>query len=442
MWGWPLIIAICCIGIYFTITLGMFRISRLKMSVKSIAGKEECHGDISVFGSLCTSISSTIGTGNIVGIAVAVSIGGPGAIFWLWVSSIFSFAIKYAEGVLAIKYRKFGKDGTIAGGPMYYIEIGLQKNRYSKALAKVFAFFGMIVTLLGTGTFAQSNSIASALQSFGFPTIATTIILGIIVSIITLKGIKSISAVSEKLVPIMAVFYIGSALLIIILNINSVPQVFCLIFKSAFSPESALGGGVGVSIAHVVSVGVRRGIFSHECGLGSAAIASAAAKTKSPARQGFVAMAGAIVSVIVCSMTGIVLIITCNDTLILSASCQLKGALLTSQAFGYGLGIVDIGKYIVGIGIILFAFTSIIGWNYYGEKFTQYLFGDKAIVPFKILYIAFVVMGPYFSVETIFTIADILTGFMAVTNLIGVVGLRKVVSDETEKFFRDMKVGQ
>jgi AGCS family alanine or glycine:cation symporter len=426
------------IGVYFSFKLGVLRFSALKLSMKSILHREESDGDISVFASLCTALSSTIGTGNIVGIAVAISIGGPGSLLWLWVSSVFSLAIKYAEGLLSIKYRKIGKDGRVSGGPMYYIELGMKKSNpvFTKILAKSFAIFGGIVTILGTGTFAQSNSIAISLQSsFGCPIILSAIVIGLFTALITFGGLHRISTVSEKLVPLMAIFYVGSAILVLLLNIKSIPHIFSMILDEAFSSNSIFGGG----IAHIVSVGVRRGIYSHESGLGSAAIASATAKTNSPAIQGFVSMAGAIFSVIICSMTGLVLIMTCDATGLFSGSCELKGAALTSYAFGHGLGIVHLGKYVVDIGISLFAFTTIIGWNYYGEKCTQYVFGDGAITAFKILYIACVIAGPFFSINTILLIADIFTGFMALTNLIGIVKLRKVVIEETLSFWRSYR---
>jgi AGCS family alanine or glycine:cation symporter len=425
------------IGIYLSFKLGILRFSSLRLSMKSILGHEDCDGDISVFASLCTALSSTIGTGNIVGIAVAISIGGPGSLFWLWISSIFTFAIKYAEGLLSIKYRKIGQDGTISGGPMYYIELGMKKNAaLAKILAKSFAIFGAIVTLLGTGTFAQSNSISMAFHAFGVPTIFSAIVIGVLAAIITFGGLRRIAAVSERLVPAMAIFYVGSAILVLLLNISDIPHVFYLILTSAFAPEAVLGCGVGVSISHIVSVGVRRGIFSHESGLGSSAIASATAKTTSPARQGFVSMAGSIFSVIICTMTGLVLILTRDATEIFSNSCGLKGVTLTSCAFGHGIGIPALGEYVVDIGIILFAFTTIIGWNYYGEKCIQYVFGDKAITPFKILYIACVTAGPFFSINTILLIADIFTGIMALTNLVGIINLRDIIIEETRRFWK------
>jgi AGCS family alanine or glycine:cation symporter len=435
VWGWPLIAVIMVVGTYLAFTLRIFRFSILKLLFKSITEREDCEGNISVFASLCTALSSTIGTGNIAGISVAIAIGGPGALFWLWISSILSFAIKYAEGLLAIKYRKIDEDGVASGGPMYYIEMGLKKTIFNKYLASSFAILGTVVTLLGTGTFAQSNSIAMAFESFGVPIIASTIIITLLVAIITFGGLRVIAAVSEKLVPIMAVFYVGSALLVFIINFQDIPHVFYLIIKGAFSPESLFGGSIGVSITHAVSVGVRRGIYSHESGLGSSAIASATARTTSPARQGLVSMSGAIFSVFICTMTGLVLLLTYKSTGIFDADCKYTGAILTSYAFGHGLGMVELGKYVVGIGIILFAFTTIIGWNYYGEKCIQYVFGDKSIIIFKVLYIMFVAMGPFLKITTIFTLADTLTGFMAITNLMGIIGLRKVVIEETRKSF-------
>ncbi|MDR1890768.1 MAG: amino acid carrier protein [Puniceicoccales bacterium] len=432
VWGWPLIIFITGTGIYFSIKLGLPSFSKLKLSLK-YAVAENTHsranaGNISVFASLCTSLSATLGTGNIVGISVAVAVGGPGSLFWLWISSLFSLAIKYAEGVLAIKYRKVEKNGSVAGGPMYYIRLGLN----NAVLAKIFAFFGMMVALIGIGTIAQSNSIAVTLSSFGTPIIVTTVVLIIVVGMITMGGLRRISIVAEKIVPVMTIFYIGAAILVLALNITRLPHILYSIVCCAFSPRSILGGGTGITATIAASVGASRGIFSHEAGLGSAAIAAAAAKINSPAKQGLVSMAGALLSVIVCTMTGLVVLIA-TDT-----PSPLEGAMLTSWAFGHGLGMPELGKFIVGFSIILFAFTTIIGWNYYGEQCTQFVFGNKAIIPYKILFIFFIALGPFFRIHSILSLADIVTGFMAISNIIGLIGLRNIVSQETNTYFSNL----
>ncbi|MDR2776844.1 MAG: sodium:alanine symporter family protein [Puniceicoccales bacterium] len=433
VWGWPLIIFIIGTGVYFSLRLRLLSFSNLKLSLKC-AIAENIHektgtGNISIFASLCTSLSATLGTGNIVGIAVAVAVGGPGSLFWLWISSLFSLAIKYSEGVLAIKYRKVEKNGNVSGGPMYYIRMGLNND----FLAKIFAFFGMIVALIGVGTTAQSNSIAVTLSSFGISNIVTTIMLVIVVGMVTIRGLRRISTVAEKIVPFMTIFYIGAAILVLATNITRLPSILYSIVCSAFSPKSILGGGTGITATIAASVGASRGIFSHEAGLGSAAIAAAAAKTNSPGKQGLVSMAGALLSVIVCTMTGLVILIATDS------SSPLEGAMLTSQAFAYGLGMPEVGKIIVGFSVILFAFTTIIGWNYYGEQCTQFLFGRKAIVPYKTLFIFFVAAGPFFKINSILSLADIVTGCMAIPNIIGLIGLRKAILQETSVFFSSSK---
>ncbi|MDR2432687.1 MAG: amino acid carrier protein [Puniceicoccales bacterium] len=433
IWGWPLIIFIIGTGVYFSLRLRLLKFSKLRLSLKYAIAKniheKMSTGNVSVFASLCTSLSATLGIGNIVGIAVAITVGGPGSLFWLWVSSLFSLALKYSEGVLAIKYRKVEKSGNVSGGPMYYIRMGLN-NAF---LAKAFAFFGMISALIGVGTAAQSNSIAVTLSSFGTSNIVTAVMLIVVIGMITMGGLRSISAVAEKIVPVMTIFYIGAATWVLATNITCLPSILYSIVCSAFSPKSILGAGTGITATIAASVGASRGIFSHEAGLGSAAIAAAAAKTNSPGIQGLVSMAGAFLSVVVCTMTGLVILIATDR------SSPLEGAMLTSQAFANGLEMPELGKIIVGFSIILFAFTTIIGWNYYGEQCTQFLFGHKAIMPYKILFIFFVAVGPFFRINTILSLADIATGFMVIPNLIGLIGLRNAIFRETNIFFSSSK---
>jgi AGCS family alanine or glycine:cation symporter len=432
IWGFPLIALLIGVSVYFSFKLKMVQIFSLKEGLNYVMCKdnsegESTFGDISNFASLCTALSATIGTGNIVGVALAVVTGGPGAIFWMWIAAFFGMAAKYAEGVLAIKYRKIGSDGKIAGGPMYYIEMGL-KNRI---LAKLFAIFGLGVALVGIGTMTQSNSIAAAMGSFGIPNYITAVLLGIIVAVVTIGGIHRISYVSEKLVPLMSAFYVVAAIVVLALNVSLIPEALRAIFVGAFSPEAVFGGGAGVTFMNAMQLGISRGIFSHESGLGSAAFAAAAAKTDSPKKQGLISMTGAFFSIVVCTMTGIVLVITSKETGIFSSRCAIDGALITSYAFGIGVGIKSVGQYIVNVGILLFAFTTIIGWNYYGEKCVQYLCGNNAIMPYKVLFVLLVIAGPFFKIAAIFDVADIVTGLMVIPNLIALVGLRKVVIEET-----------
>ncbi|GHT98881.1 transporter [Alphaproteobacteria bacterium] len=439
IWGIPLIAALLGIGIYFSFKLRFLQVSHLKLAIKYVISgdkhSDKYVGDISNFASLCTALSATIGTGNIVGVALAITTGGPGALFWIWISAFFCMALKYAEGVLAIKYRTVGSDGKISGGPMYYIEMGLG----NKFFAKWFALGGVGVALVGIGTMTQTNTIASAANSFGIPSILTAALVGIAVAVITIGGIHRIAYVSEKIVPLMCVFYVGAAISVLIMKARDIPDAISSIFIGAFSPEAIFGGSVGVTVMMAIQLGICRGVFSHESGLGSAAIASAAAKVDSPVKQGLISMVGAFFSIIVCTMTGLVLIITNVETGIFTSQCAIDGTLLTSYAFGLGLGTVELGKYIVGIGILFFAFTTIIGWNYYGEKCIQYLWGTKAIAPYRVIFLFFVLIGPFFKIDIIFIVADIVTGLMTIPNLIGLVGLRKVIVEETSSFFRDIR---
>jgi alanine or glycine:cation symporter, AGCS family len=437
IWGPPLLILLVGTGIYLTFKLKLLQIFKLPLALKYIfskdeEGDDEARGDVSSFGALCTALSATIGTGNIVGVATAIKAGGPGALFWMWIAAFFGMATKYAEGVLAIKYREVDANGQMSGGPMYYIKNGLGLNW----LAKLFAIFGVGVALLGIGTFGQVKSIADAAQiGFNIPLIVTAVVVTILVALVTLGGIKRISSVSEKVVPFMAVLYILGVMLVLVFNYNKIPESISLIIRSAFNPEAALGGAAGITISIAMQRGIGRGVFSNEAGLGSAPIAAAAARTKSPVRQGLISMTGTFIdTIIICTMTGLVIVITG------SFNGNLEGAALTTAAFESGLPIATLGKYIVNIGLIFFAFTTILGWNYYGERCIEYLFGVKGIKPYKIIFIILVAVGPFLPLEMIFIIADIVNGLMAIPNLIGLIGLRNVIVDETEKFFINNKV--
>ena len=436
IWGPPLIILLMGTGIYLTIRLKLLQVIRLPLAFKYVFSKEEgldesSEGDVSSYAALCTALSATIGTGNIVGVATAITAGGPGALFWMWIAAFFGMATKYAEGLLAIKYREVDENGEMAGGPMYYIKNGLGLNW----LAKLFAVFGVGVALLGIGTFGQVKSIADAAQiGFNIPIVVTTIIITVVVALITLGGIKRISTVSEAVVPFMAILYVVGALLVLFFNFDKIPSAISLVIQSAFNPKAALGGATGITVTIAMQKGIGRGIFSNESGLGSAPIAAAAAKTNSAVRQGLISMTGTFLdTIIVCTMTGVVIILTGNY------SSSIEGAALTTLAFESGLPIALVGKYIVNIGLIFFAFTTIIGWNYYGERCIQYLFGVKGIKPYKWIFIALVAVGPFLPLEMIFIIADIVNGLMAFPNLVGLIGLRKVVIEETEQYFEELK---
>ena len=436
VWGPPLLILLVGTGIYFTFKLNFIQMFKLPLAIKYLflndddKSDNEAKGEVSSFAALCTALSATIGTGNIVGVATAIATGGPGALFWMWVAAFFGMATKYAEGVLAIKYREVDENGEISGGPMYYIEKGVG----NKFLANMFAFFGIAVALLGIGTFGQVNSISkAALISFNIPIWFTAIIITILVTLVTLGGIKRISNVAEKIVPTMAILYIIGALLVLICNFKAIPSAITLIIKSAFNPSAALGGTTGITISLAIQMGIGRGVFSNEAGLGSAPIAAAAAKTKYPVKQGLISMTGTFIdTIIICTMTGLAIVLTG------SFNSGLEGAAMTTFAFENGLPFAIIGKYIVNIGLIFFAFTTIIGWNYYGERCIQYLIGIKGIKFYKIIFIALVGVGPFLSLNLVFIIADIVNGLMALPNLIGLIKLRNIVISETNNFFENI----
>lgn len=437
IWGPPLLILLVGTGVYLTLRLKLLQIFKLPLALKYVFGKDEeendegAEGDVSSFGALCTALSATIGTGNIVGVATAVKAGGPGALFWMWIAAFFGMATKYAEGVLAIKYRELDENGNMAGGPMYYIQNGLGL----KWLAKIFAVLGIGVAFFGIGTFGQVKSISDAASiTFKVPLILTAVIVTVLVALVTLGGIKRISRVSEKVVPFMAGIYILGAVLVLICNYSAIPEALSIIIRSAFNPQAALGGAAGITVQIALQRGVGRGVFSNEAGLGSAPIAAAAAKTKSPVRQGLISMTGTFFdTIVICTMTGLAIVLTG------AYSSPLEGAALTTAAFEAGLPFAVIGKYIVNIGLIFFAFTTILGWNYYGERCAEYLLGVKSILPYRIIFIALVAVGPFLSLDLIFIIADIVNGMMAFPNLIGLIGLRKVVIKETEDYFQQLK---
>ena len=431
VWGLPLICLLLGTGIYFTYKLKLIQLIKLKLAFKLIFKENNKEGDVSSFQALCTALSSTVGTGNIVGVATAIAAGGPGALFWMWVSAFFGMATKYAEGLLAIRYRVKDENDQMAGGPMYYLERGLG----NKFLAKLFAFFGVAVALLGIGTFTQVKSISDAMfLSFNIPPYVTAIILTICVGFITVGGIKRIANVAEKVIPLMCVFYIGGVVIILVTHLNVIPHVIMLVIQSAFNPQAALGGGVGITMVMAMQKGISRGIFSNESGLGSAPIAAAAAKTDSCVEQGLVSMTGTFIdTIVICTMTGLAILLTNSHT------SGLEGAAMTTLAFNKGLFIPMIGKYVVNIGLIFFAFTTIIGWNYYGERCMYYLKGLKAIPYYKFIFIVFIAIGPFMSLEFIFILADIVNGCMALPNLIGLIGLRKEIVMETQAYFKKDK---
>ncbi|MDR0679411.1 MAG: sodium:alanine symporter family protein [Puniceicoccales bacterium] len=430
IWGVPLIALLVGTGIYFSCKLKFLPVTHFRQAWGLLLHPRRLApsaGDISAFASLCTALAATLGVGNIVGVALAVSVGGPGALFWMWVATFFGLAVKYAEGLLAIRYRTVGSDGKVAGGPMHYIEQGLK----CQWLAKFFALCGAGGALVGIGTWTQSHAVAIAAQSsFGIPFVVTAALIALLVAAITMGGLRRIAAVSEKVVPFMAIFYTCAAICVLVLKASAIPQALASVFVGAFSPRAILGAGSGASVAMVLRIGISRGIFANESGLGSAAIAASAAKTDIPAQQGLITMLGAFLSIVVCTMTALVLLVTAPEIHLFGG--HMDGGLLTSQAFGAGLSMPMVGRAIVDLGVILFAFTTILGWNYYGEKCVQYLLGMRFVLPYKLLFLFFVAVGPFWNMDMIFVVADIATGLMALPNLIGLIGLRKEIFQETK----------
>lgn len=455
VWGVPLIVAILLTGIYLTIRLKGIQITKLPKALKYMFENEESgHGEVTSFGALCTALSATIGTGNIVGVATAIVAGGPGALFWMEIAALFGMATKYSEGLLAIKYRTTDKHGHILGGPFYYIENGMGKKW--TWLAKIFAFFGMGVGLFGIGTFTQVNGITSAVGNFFDPnaqnvihllgrdyTLAVVIsglILTVCVGLVVIGGLKRIAKVSEIIVPFMAVIYIAISLLLLILNANKIPAAIVEIVSSAFGMRAAAGGALGAIIV-AMQKGIARGIFSNEAGLGSAPIAAAAAQTKEPVRQGLVSMTGTFIdTIVICTLTGL--------SIVLTGAWQvdgLEGVQVTTYAFQNGLPLPkELSAFVLMLCLVFFAFTTILGWDYYSERCLEYLSGGrmKYVKVYRWIYILAVFIGPYMTVSAVWTIADIFNGLMALPNMIALFALSGVVVKETRHFFERHRNGE
>jgi AGCS family alanine or glycine:cation symporter len=429
VWGPPLLILLVGTGVYFTFRLGLLQFRHLPTALKMVFSKDDSKkpGDVSSFAALCTALSATIGTGNIVGVATAIKLGGPGALFWMWLAALFGMATKYAECLLAVKYRKVDDKGQMVGGPMYYLQYGVG----SRTLASLFAFFALGVACFGIGTFPQVNAILDASQiSFGVPREASAVVLTLLVAFVTLGGIQSIAKVAGKVVPTMALFYVLACLSVIIINSDQLLNAIELVLVSAFTQTAATGGFLGASIMLAIQSGIARGVFSNESGLGSAPMAAAAAKTDSCVRQGLISMTGTFFdTIIICTMTGLALILTG------AWQSDFAGAAMTTHAFAIGLNAETLGPILVSVGLIFFAFTTILGWNYYGERCVVFLFGTKAVLPYKVIFLALVASGAFLHLDMIWIIADIVNGLMAVPNLIGLILLRHVVIEETKAYF-------
>ncbi|MDP4909127.1 MAG: alanine:cation symporter family protein [Burkholderiaceae bacterium] len=430
VWGPVLLVLLVGTGLYLTIRLGALQIRLLPVALHMAFSKGKnpnLPGDISQFQSLMTALAATIGTGNIAGVATAVVLGGPGALFWMWVSAFFGMATKYAEGLLAVKYRIQEADGTMSGGPMYYISLGLKM----KWLGMSFAVFGMIAAL-GTGASVQSNSLAQSMQSsFGVSGWLTGVVLTAVTSLVILGGIKSIGRVTAVIVPFMAAIYLLGGLVVIVTNIEGLWPALRLIMTDAFTGSAVAGGALGTMIRY----GVARGVFSNEAGLGTAPIAAAAAKTDQPVKQALVSMTGTFIdTIIVCSITGIVLVMGGQFT------SGVTGAALTAQTFDAMLP--GPGGWIVTIGLIFFAYSTILGWSYYGEKCAQYALGKRIVWPYRVLYTAFVMIGTVISLDLVWAVSDVVNGLMAFPNLIGIVLLSGVVIKETQTYLANQNTHQ
>jgi len=431
IWGQPLIILLVGTGFWLTFILRGLQFKKLwyALYLALVKRKEEGDqpGDISHFQALMTALSATVGTGNIAGVATAIAAGGPGALFWMWVTGLVGMATKYAEAVLAVKFRVIDKNGTMSGGPMYYISKGLGW----KWLGTLFALFAAIAAF-GIGNMVQSNSVADAVNAvFHIPFSVTGVVLMIATALVILGGIKSIGRVTGILVPIMIIIYVSGALVILLLKIEAIPSALVFIIKQAFTPTAASGGFLGASVMLTIRMGVARGVFSNESGLGSAPIAAAAAQTKHPVTQALVSMTQTFIdTIVICSMTGLVLILTGTW------NSGKDGAGLTSFAFQTGLP-GEWGNAIVALGLILFAYSTILGWCYYGEKSIEYLLGEKAIRPYRVIYVIFVGIGAVVELKTVWSLADIFNGLMAFPNLIGLLALSPVLVNETREYFNN-----
>ena len=453
VWGVPLMVLILCGGILLTVRLGVLQMRRLPLALKwMIKNEEGGKGEISSFAALCTALSATIGTGNIVGVATAVCAGGPGALFWMIVAAFFGMATKFSEGLLAIKYRVVDKDGHSLGGPFYYIEQGMGSKW--KWLAKIFAFFGVCVGLFGIGTFSQVNGIASAIQNFfdpnkvhtmAIPGIGTyswtvviaSLILAFCVGAVLIGGIKRIASVSQIVVPFMAVAYVVVVLIILLTHLGEIPGAFRTIIESAFGLRAAAGGALG-AVLIAMQKGIARGIFSNEAGLGSAPIAAAAALTDSPGQQGLISMLGTFIdTIVICTMTGLSIVIAGTWNI------GLEGVAVTTKAFQMTLPFPEqFSSFILMICLVFFAFTTILGWDYYSEKCLEYLSNgnQKVVKGYRWLYILAVFIGPYMTVSAVWTIADIFNGLMAIPNLIALLSLSGVVVAETQSYLKRMNL--
>jgi AGCS family alanine or glycine:cation symporter len=430
VWGAPLLFLLLGTGAYLTCILKGMQFRYLGYALKQVVARQqnESKGDISHFEALMTSLAGAIGTGTIVGVSTAITIGGIGAIFWMWIAAFLGMATKYAESLLAVKYREVDKWGAMSGGPMQYIEKGLGW----KGTASLFAALGVIAAV-STGNLVQTNSIAESIYHvWNIDPWITGVILALLTGSVIIGGVKSIGSIASILVPVMALLYIGAACYILIVNYALIPETFMFILHSAMNGQAASGGFVGATIMTAIQMGVARSVFSNEAGLGISSVAAAAARTDSPGRQAMITMTGALIStVIVCTMTGLVLAVTGVIGTSSPSGNLLNGASLAIAAFSSH---ITGGEYVVTVGLILFAYTTILAWSYYGEKCCEYLFGERSIMPYRICFALLVVPGAILKMETAWYLADISNGLMAIPNLIALIAMSKVIIKETNKF--------
>ena len=429
VWGPVTIILLVGTGIFITLIVKAIQVRKFSYAWGLISGRydnPEDDGEVTHFQALSAALSATIGTGNIAGVATAIAMGGPGAVFWMWVTAIFGMSLKYAECLLSLNYRVIHSDGVVGAGPMYYLERGLKQ----KWLGILFAFFATIASF-GIGNMVQANSVAEPVFThLGVSKLVTGIVIGVLVFLVIVGGIKRIGQVASRLVPFMAIFYVAGGLIIISKRFDAVPKALSLIFRDAFTGSAAAGGFAGATLSQVIRFGVARGVFSNESGLGSAPIAHGAAKTEEPVREGLVAMLGPFIdTIVICTMTALVIILTG------AYSSGLTGADLTAKAFN--MGISGFGEYIVAFGIIFFAFSTAISWSYYGDRCVDYLFGKKLVIPYRILYCILLPVGAYIKLEAVWAISDIFNALMAWPNLIGLILLSPVVIRMTREYFSD-----
>ncbi len=436
VWGPAMLILLVGTGIFLTVGTAFIPLRKIGYAFKLLwkgRKKTEEVGDISPFNALMTALAATVGTGNIAGVATAIALGGPGAVFWMWMTALVGMATKYAEAVLAVRYREVDSRGRQQGGPMYYIKNGLGDKW--KWLAFLFAAFGTVAAF-GIGNTVQANSVAQAVAAnFNIPTWASGGILAILTALVLIGGVQRIGTVAGKLVPFMALAYVAGAMVIIIMQFDQVPAAIGLIIGDAFTGTAATGGFAGASVMMAIRFGVARGVFSNEAGLGTAPIAHAAAKTNDPVRQGVIGMLGTFIdTIIICTMTALVIVLSAGWTQIDPATGQqISGAALTSLAFGQALP--GIGNYIVTIGIMLFAYTTLLGWSFYGERCAEYIFGVKSIAPYRVLWIISIPIGATAELNPLWLLADIMNALMAIPNLIALLLLSPIVFKITRKYF-------